>query len=96
MESNEITISDISRLAEMSGLVFTDEEKQVLCAQVSGILEMLDGCANVDSEITEESKVTSLNDLRNDVVYSSLSINDVFTNAPRGHKGYFVVPKVVD
>ena len=95
MENNSITISDVEYLAQMSGLEFTDEEKMIMRDQVAGILEMLDGCAEAENECDLNQMTLSLSDLRDDEVVESV-VTDVLMNAPKSHKGYYVVPKVVE
>ena len=96
MENNSISLSDIERLAQMSGLDFSDEEKVVMKDQIEGILDMLNGCAEADMIEENHLKSVGLADLRDDIVHSSLTPEQVFENTPNAHKGYIVVPKVVD
>jgi len=96
MENGAISLSDIEHLAEMSGLDFSDDEKVVMQGQVEGILDMLNGCAEADMVEECHSKSIGLAELRDDAVHVSLTPEQVFENTPNAHKGFIVVPKVVD
>lgn len=96
MGKSTVNILDIEHLAEMSGLVLSDTEKDVMNKEINGILEMFNGCAEADENALDKRKVLSLDDLREDVVESSLDADQVFMNAPQVQNGYIVVPKVVD
>jgi len=95
MEKDSITISTIEHLAELSGLEFSEEEKQEMQAQVIGILDMLNGCANADMVVSDSKSIT-LDDIRNDEVMPSLIREDVLSNSPNCMQGYIVTSKVVD
>ena len=96
MDKQKISISDIEHLAELSGLEFSDVDKQVMLNEVVGILDMFDACAEADDYVVTDNKVMSLSDLRDDEVSPSLSKEDVFKNTPRVDRGYVVVPRVVE
>ena len=92
----EITINDIDRLAELSKLNFTHEEKERLVTEVGGIIKMLNQCDDVEIDSTINSSLQKLSDLREDSVKEDMPINDVFIDTKCANNGYFVLPKVVD
>ena len=96
MKKEKITIADIEHLAELSALSFTDDEKIVMVEQVSGIIEMLNACAEVEIKEQETTKSMSLQELRNDECGEMLNRESVFLNTPKCEQNYVVVPKVVE
>lgn len=95
MKKSNIDIAVIEGLSRLSQISFNDEQKEIMQAQVSGIIEMLDACAKVDKSATV-SKVMKLSELREDVSESCVDAKDIIAGAPRVDNGYIVVPKVVD
>ena len=91
-----VTIEEIDKLANLSKLSFTDEEKQVLVTQVNDIIEMLNGCDINDLEIARNNRTQKLRELREDIVEESMDKDDSMRNSADSRNGYFVVPKVVD
>lgn len=96
MKEDEITISEIDRLAELSALSFTEEEKKSLIGEVSNIIKMLNECGKVETSSMKYDNTHTLEELREDIVGESLSNEEALMNAPRQRKGYYNVPKVVE
>ena len=97
MEKEKITIELIDKLSDLSQLSFSEDEKELLIGEVSGIIEMLDKCDNVSvDDNTLLSREWRIADLRDDEIGESLDGADVFKNAPMTKNGYFGVPKVVE
>lgn len=96
MEKENITIETIEKLADLSRLDFSMEEKEKLTIEVSGIIEMLDKCAEVETSGVSSLSCNMVEDLREDVVGKSLSQEDAFLNAPISKNGYYGVPRVVE
>ena len=96
MKKEKVTISDIEYLAGLSALSFTEEEKKLMVTQVSGIIEMLNACADAKVDKDENINTQSLQDLRNDECGEMLNKGSVFTNTPKCEHNYVVVPKVVE
>lgn len=97
MEKEKITIEDIDKLASLSALEFSEEEKYGFLKQVIDIVDMIDECNEVetDGEYIFENAV-GLDELREDEIAPSMPKELALSNAPRRHKGCFNVPKVVD
>lgn len=96
MEKEKITIETIEKLAEISQLEFSMEEKERLVGEVSGIIDMLDQCGNFQADnLVCETKL-SIKDLREDVVKFGLGTEDALKNAPISKQDYLGVPKVVN
>ena len=93
----EITKTEIDRLADLSQLYLTDEEKENLVNEVSGIIDMLKGCDEVDADnCFASSNVVDVDCLRDDVIEESLSRDEMLSMANNVQDGYVVAPKVVD
>ena len=92
----KITINDIDRLGELSKLNFTQEEKEKLVTEVTGIIEMLNQIDDVKIDSQVEVQTQKINQLRDDEFKEDMLPNDVFLNSNNCNNGYFVVPKVVD
>lgn len=96
MEKKLIDLEQIDHLADLSGLNFTEKEREVMLKEVSGILTMLEQCSDV--ELTEPSmpKMVTLSDLREDVVKNSLKKEVATGQAIETRSDYVSIPKVVD
>ena len=96
MKKTIINSNVIEKLSNLSAIDFTDNEKELMIKEVSGIVDMLDACAKVDKVNVSEQAV-SLDGLREDVETDSMIKRDeILSYAPRTENGYIVVPKVVD
>ena len=96
MEKEKITTELIDKLSQMSQLSFSDEEKEVLVGEVSGIIDMLDQCGSIKVEASHRGRMCSIATLREDSIQESMDSEEVFRNAPMSSNGYFGVPKVVE
>ena len=92
-----ITRKDIDRLANLSQLYLSEEEKDNIIGEVSGIIEMLNGCDEVEtSDDILYANTVDISDLREDEIRESFS-RDIMLNSARGvSDGYIVSPKVVE
>ena len=96
MEKHIIDLDTIEHLADLSGLNFTEKEKDTMVKEVRGIITMLENCEDV--ELTEKSnpKTISLSDLREDKVMPSMKKDKAIGQAINTQSDYIVIPKVVD
>ncbi len=96
MEKHTIDLDTIEHLADLSGLNFTEQEKDVMVKEVRGIITMLENCEDI--ELTEKSKpkTVTLSDLREDNVAPSMKKEKAIGQAMKTECDYVVVPKVVD
>lgn len=96
MEKHLIDLDTIEHLADLSGLNFTEKEKDVMVKEVRGIITMLENCEDV--QLTEKSnpKTVSLTDLRDDKVAPSMRKEKAIGQAIKTHSDYVAIPKVVD
>ena len=91
-----ITINEIDKLCDLSKLEFSDEDKQILLKEVSGIIEMLNQCDGVEIVNSNTLATQNLRHLREDEVGQEMETDDVFAATRHANNGYFVVPKVVE
>ena len=92
----EITDKEIDRLARLSHLKFTAEEKEEVRKKLESTISMLDKCQEAEVEELEHTNRVAIADLREDVALDSMPQEEVLLNAPKQRRGYFNVPKVVD
>ena len=95
MEKNLITIDEIDYLADLSGLNFSDEEKEIMQGEVSGILSMLNTCADIEVEGSISASTVLLSDLRDDEVHRSLDKDIALSQVRECRGNYIVIPKGV-
>ena len=96
MENTLITIEEIDKLASLSALDFSEEEKEKLIGEVSGIVAMLNECREVDTNGVIDTQVLGLDELREDVVDITIDNSELLSSAPVCSNGYVVVPRVVE
>mgnify|MGYP001087507949 CR=1 len=88
----------IESMAEIACLYLSDEEKDNITEKMNYLLAQFDKLDNLDLEEVEATThvVENKNVLRDDVVWESLSIDDVMKNAPDEHNRFFRVPKIIE
>lgn len=96
MEKHIIDLDTVEYLADLSGLNFTEKEKDLMVKEVRGIITMLESCEDV--ELTEKSKpkTVALSDLREDKVAPSMNKDKAIGQAIYCQCDYVAIPKVVD
>ena len=89
---------DVKKLAELANLTLTQEQEKNLEESIPAVVASMDEIKNLDvDDIAETTRVTEeKNVLREDVVMPSLSQEDALKNAKKTHKGFFVVPSVLE
>ena len=92
----EITDKEIDRLARLSRLKFTAEEKEEVRVKLESTITMLDKCQEAEVEELEHTNRVPLSSLREDVAEPSTPVDEILMNAPKQRRGYFNVPKVVE
>ena len=95
MSLDKATVARISRLARIAT---TDEERERLASELSGILDWVEQLDEVDTENVEPmtSVVEMLLKSREDAVTDGGIAEDIVRNAPKSAQGFFVVPKTVE
>ena len=93
----EITPQLIDRLAELSKLEFSPEEKERLMNDLDKIFSMVEKLqeVNVDGVAPLVYLTDERNRLRADIPSVTVSREDALSNAPQKDSDYFKVPKVI-
>ncbi len=96
-----ITESDVEKIAALSQLEITDEERQSLTRQIASIVHYVEQLNELDTSqiepslggLTPEGERSRV--VRDDVVRPSLGEDLALDQAPDPASGYFRVPKVL-
>lgn len=94
-----IDIQEVDKLAKLSRLYFTDEEKQTFIKEFDAILEQVKALDNVDVsnvDLRTSGNVIQSTDLSSDSIRDGLSQELILSNAPAKSEGAFLVPITVD
>jgi aspartyl-tRNA(Asn)/glutamyl-tRNA(Gln) amidotransferase subunit C len=95
MSINKNTVRKVAKLARIRT---SDAEEDVLAAELSHILKMIEQLNDVDTKGVEP--LTSVIDIqmpgREDAVTDGGTPEKILQNAPEQTAGFFVVPKVVE
>ena len=91
-----IKIADVERVATLSRLEFSFEEKQKLAKELDQIVAYVERLNELDTKAVEPiSHIIDLkNILREDKVQNWLEQEQALANAPQKKQSYFSVPKV--
>jgi len=92
-----IKIEDVERVATLSRLEFSFEEKQKLAKELEQIVAYVERLNELDTNAVEPiSHIIDLkNILREDKVRNWLEQEQALANAPQKKQSYFSVPKVL-
>ena len=92
-----VTTKDVSYIAELARLRFTDEEMVTMTSELNNILHYVEKLNKVDTDGVEplSSIHDQINVLREDVELPSLASSTVLLNAPEKQDRFFKVPKVI-
>lgn len=96
----QITTDDVKKIAKLADLPLRDNEMEKFAGQFSKTVEVVNELNELDTKgLPETYQVNNLkNIMRQDKVDTSrtLSQDDALSQASKTHKGYFVVPRVID
>ncbi|HOK78878.1 MAG TPA: Asp-tRNA(Asn)/Glu-tRNA(Gln) amidotransferase subunit GatC [Verrucomicrobiota bacterium] len=89
---------DIQHLTHLARLSLTEDEKQVIGAQLDDILKYMDKLKELDVSNIEPTAhaVPLINVTRPDQVERSLPHQDALSNAPLQADGLFIVPRIIE
>ena len=96
---SKVTKKEVEQIAELSRLELTEDEKQKYQTELSAILGYVDTIAGVNTDgIEPTAQVTGLTDvLREDVKeMSTLTKDEILSNAPETKDGYIKVKSVLE
>lgn len=94
----KITKQEVTHVAYLARLHFSEEEKEKFTTQLNKILEYMDQLGKLDTSQIEPTfhAVAQTNVFREDVVQPSISQELSLSNAPDRDRGFFRVPKIID
>lgn len=94
---------DINKLAKLSRLSLTEDEKQKYQKQVGNILDAMEvlNQANLDNVAALHSPTDTYHDYDNvkklrDDISEKMNSDKVLSNAQQTHEGHFLVPQVIE
>ncbi len=93
-----IPVSEVDKIASLSRLSFSNEEKVQLQNHLEGILHTAEKLGELDTEGVEPTAHIQgkQNVTRSDTVRASMDNALLTANAPETENGCFIVPKVVE
>lgn len=96
--SSHIDSASIERIAELSKLSLSVEQKDDIINQLTNIISSIDVINSLDlDDIEPLEHIVDLPDIfREDCIKDSLYIEDTLKNAPQKNETFFKVPKVLE
>ena len=93
----EVNRETIEKLARLSRLHFSEEEKTEIQADLQKMIHFVDKLNELDTTGLEPVLHMSAeaNMLRDDVVQGEVTAEEALSNAPEKHQSFFTVPKVI-
>ena len=88
-----ITREDLDKIATLSKLFISDEEKDRVTDELSRMLDSVSVVAQADVSDVIFADTHEVTPMREDIVGESLSTDDVLSNVAYSNKGYFTVKK---
>lgn len=94
----QVPISEVEKIAMLSRLSLTDEEKREYQHHLKEVLLKAQSLSELDtSDVKPTAHIQGVeNVLRPDVVVASMENAQLIANAPQSENGCFIVPKVVE
>lgn len=94
----QVSISEIEKIAMLSHLSFSDEEKQKFQQDLEAILRAAQRLNELDtSGVEPTAHIQGIeNVLRADIVQPSMDNDKLTAGAPERENGCFIVPRVVE
>ncbi len=91
-----ITIKDVEHVAKLARLELSEEEKEKFSKQLGDILTYVEQMNKVDTTNVEPMShaVPIVNVMREDVVVTEHTKEELMANAPSVEDGFFRVPKI--
>jgi aspartyl-tRNA(Asn)/glutamyl-tRNA(Gln) amidotransferase subunit C len=92
-----ISTEEVSRIAKLARLQFTEEEKLKLTTELSAILNYVDQLKQVESKISPEIQdEEAVNLMRDDVAVENPSPEELLEQAPGKLDGYLKVKSILE
>lgn len=94
----QVPISEVEKIAALSRLSLSDEEKKDYQHHLEEVLVMAQKLSELDTDnVVPTAHIQGVeNVLRKDVIQKSMDNEQLTANAPERENGCFIVPKVVE
>lgn len=94
----QVPISEVEKIAALSRLSLSDEEKKEYQHHLEEVLVMAQKLSELDTDnVVPTAHIQGVeNVLRKDVIQESMDNEQLTANAPERENGCFIVPKVVE
>ena len=94
----EINQENVERVAKLARLEVTENEKQTFARQLSSVLTYIEALKEIDTTGVEPTATVlpTHNVFREDIVRSSLPVEQALANAPDHVEGFFRVPRIIE
>ncbi len=93
-----MTVTEVEYVARLARLELNLAEKELFAGQMGAILGYVEKLKELDTDgITPTSHAVPMeNSFREDVAFSSISLENALANAPDRAGSFFAVPKVIE
>jgi len=93
----KISPDEVARVAALARLRLTQAKLEVFAGQLDDILSYMETLNQVETSKTEPlyTPVEHTSRMREDVVKSEYSREDILSNAPEDNGAFFIVPKII-
>ncbi len=93
-----LTPEEVRHVAMLARLGLTDEEVEMMRAQLAQVLDYIAMLSEVDTSAVEPTAqvLAQSNVMRADTPHPSMPVDEVLRNAPRKEEAFFRVPAVLE
>jgi aspartyl-tRNA(Asn)/glutamyl-tRNA(Gln) amidotransferase subunit C len=94
----KVTLQDVEKVAKLARLEVTQAEKEAFAKQLSQILTHVETLKRYDTNGIEPTATVlgQANVFREDIVRSSLAVDQALANAPQREGDGFSVPRIIE
>ena len=89
-------IEQFENLAELSKLNFDEKEQQELISDLDCLASMVEVVKQAEVDGTFQIRTINMEELRDDEVVESVSLEIMLRNAPLAKKNSFAVPRIME
>lgn len=92
------TIKDVEKLAELSRISISEEEKEAVRGEIESILRYISDIQKLKGDVASSHERSTKNVMREDVQAhgSGAYSEDLLSQAPKTENGYVVVKKILN
>lgn len=93
----QLTKETLEQLADTSRVYLKEEEKDKILKEINQMLTQIRNLEEVETDVLPTIDFTPDKvGFREDIVQKSLSLEEVFRNAPDEYEDFFRVPKIIE